>query len=75
MLHAACQLTTPNITKCFNPTGTPLGDPIEVGATASALLGSASPQQQQGGEGRAFVWSTTKGYSGHQEAGAGACTA
>lgn len=44
--------------------GTPLGDPIEIGATLTVLR----PAQAL----LPLVFSTVKGYSGHQEAGAGA---
>ncbi len=52
--------------------GTALGDPIEVGAAAGAFLsgrrgGSSGQQQQQ----QPFVLASVKGYTGHQEAGAG----
>lgn len=43
--------------------GTPLGDPIEIGATVTVLRPATLLP---------LVFSTIKGYSGHQEAGAGA---
>ena len=48
--------------------GTALGDPIEVGAIVAALL-EARDQRLAG---PAFLLATVKGYTGHQESGAGA---
>ncbi len=45
--------------------GTPLGDPIEVGAAAAVFAPGASPPRGP------FVVASVKGYGGHQEAGAG----
>jgi hypothetical protein len=54
--------------------GTPLGDPIEVGSASALFCSQASATR--GAEGEAagtlpFMWSTIKGYGGHQEAAAG----
>lgn len=63
------------------PAGTPLGDPIEVGAAASVYFPATTAggnARQPGSEctawddgSRPFAWSTIKGYGGHQEAAAG----
>ena len=55
--------------------GTALGDPIEVGAIAAAYkLRSSSSNVDNSGD-RVFLLHTVKGYTGHQEAGAGTANA
>ena len=72
---------------CRTAPGTPLGDPIEVGAAAAVYLPLASSdhgvraavgEAALGGvtlatspHPRPFLWSTIKGWGGHQEAAAG----
>ena len=86
---SAYQTHTPHLIVCtllmYCLTGTPLGDPIEVGAAASVFFPAATLDgrvRQPGPEGaasawddttsgRPFAWSTIKGYGGHQEAAAG----
>lgn len=49
--------------------GTPLGDPLEVGAAAAVLLGDKRSGADAAS--RPFCWASVKGYAGHQEAAAG----
>jgi thioesterase domain-containing protein len=50
--------------------GTSLGDPIEVGAISAVLLEGASQGASLKRE-KPFFFATVKGYTGHQESGAG----
>ena len=68
---------------CVSLAGTPLGDPIEVGAASAvffpatrrrgdrAAASSSSSERGRGQDLVPFVWSTIKGFGGHQEAAAG----
>jgi 3-oxoacyl-(acyl-carrier-protein) synthase/acyl carrier protein len=51
--------------------GTALGDPIEVGALSAVAL-EGSQRGAAGGSSIPFLFSTVKGYTGHQESAAGA---
>ena len=61
------------------PPGTALGDPIEVGAAAAVFFPSKGSNSKTIREGVTaervpalpFLWSTVKGFGGHQEAAAG----